>query len=136
MIILLEFKDQKIPSVNSIYLNRRGGGKYLSPEATSFRSMMVNQLNRIFNQHPEKLIELKNIPLFDLHIEYVMKQSVGRRDLDNLHKLTQDSLFQFLGINDARVVSLKLEKYNRTGGSYEFIVINISESKIDINKYL
>jgi Holliday junction resolvase RusA-like endonuclease len=64
-----------------------------------------------------------------------MKKSYGRRDLDNLNKLVQDGIFQFLGVNDSRVVSLNIEKYNRSGGSYEFIIVKLTPSKIDINKY-
>jgi Holliday junction resolvase RusA-like endonuclease len=132
MQILLEFNGIEIPSVNSIYLPRKGGGKYLSPQASEFKNVLQRQLGVL---SPEVIENLKAIPLYHLHIEYVMKKSYGRRDLDNLNKLVQDGIFQFLGVNDSRVVSLNIEKYNRSGGSYEFIIVKLTPSKIDINKY-
>jgi Holliday junction resolvase RusA-like endonuclease len=132
MQILLEFNGIEIPSVNSIYLPRKGGGKYLSPQASEFKNVLQRQLGVL---NPEVIENLKAIPLYHLHIEYVMKKSYGRRDLDNLNKLVQDGIFQFLGVNDSRVVSLNIEKYNRSGGSYEFIIVKLTPSKIDINKY-
>jgi len=115
--VLLEFKDATIPSVNSIYMPRKGGGRYMAPQDESI------------------IEEMKKIPLYHLHIEYVLKQGSGRRDLDNMNKLVQDALFQYLGVNDARVVSLNIEKYAREGGSMEFILIKLTETEIDINKY-
>jgi Holliday junction resolvase RusA-like endonuclease len=132
MQILLEFNGIEIPSVNSIYLPRKGGGKYLSRQASEFKNVLQRQLGVL---NPEVIENLKAIPLYHLHIEYVMKKSYGRRDLDNLNKLVQDGIFQFLGVNDSRVVSLNIEKYNRSGGSYEFIIVKLTPSKIDINKY-
>jgi Holliday junction resolvase RusA-like endonuclease len=132
MQILLEFNGIEIPSVNSIYLPRKGGGKYLSPQASEFKNVLQRQLGVL---SPEVIENLKSIPLYHLNIEYVMKKSYGRRDLDNLNKLVQDGIFQFLGVNDSRVVSLNIEKYNRSGGSYEFIIVKLTPSKIDINKY-
>jgi Holliday junction resolvase RusA-like endonuclease len=107
MQILLEFNGIEIPSVNSIYLPRKGGGKYLSPQASEFKNVLQRQLGVL---SPEVIENLKSIPLYHLNIEYVMKKSYGRRDLDNLNKLVQDGIFQFLGVNDSRVVSLNIEK--------------------------
>lgn len=130
--VLLEFKDATIPSVNSIYMPRKGGGRYMAPAAKDFKDRIITQLN---SQDESIIEEMKKIPLYHLHIEYVLKQGSGRRDLDNMNKLVQDALFQYLGVNDARVVSLNIEKYAREGGNMEFILIKLTETKIDINKY-
>ena len=104
----------------------------MAPAAKSFKERIINQLNM---QDDSIIEEMKKIPLYHLHIEYVLKQGSGRRDLDNMNKLVQDALFQYLGVNDARVVSLNIEKYAREGGRMEFILIKLSETEIDINKY-
>ena len=104
----------------------------MAPAAKDFKDRILAQLN---SQDESIIEEMKKIPLYHLHIEYVLKQGSGRRDLDNMNKLVQDALFQYLGVNDARVVSLNIEKYAREGGSMEFILIKLTETKIDINKY-
>lgn len=133
--LLLEFPDTKIPSVNSIYLPKRGGGMYLAPEAVKFRNLVTKQVNEMLMKDETIQPKINSIPLYHLHIEYIMKSGVNSRDLDNLNKLAQDSIFKTLGINDARVVSLNIEKYSRQGGNYEFMIVELSPSKIDILKW-
>lgn len=132
--VLVEFEG-KIPSVNSMYMPKRGGGKYLAPEARLFKDTVKSQLARLVNKDEYDFIKDPNAT-FSLSLEFIIKGGFTRRDSSNMIKATEDSVFEYLEMNDSRVVQSEQTKYNRQGGNKEFILIILKPSSIDVNKYL
>ena len=120
----LILRVKKIPSVNAMYLNRRSGGKRLSPDAQEFKADLLLKLS---NSSLKKNLLINENRGYILHIVYVLqKKSFLRRDLDNLNKATIDSIFNYLGINDSRLIELHTyKKGSDTNEEFDFIKLRI-----------
>lgn len=127
----------KIVSVNEQYSprhNRRGKliGFYRNPE-------VVNMMNHIKNSMSEAKIPNDFIKddwgYLEVSIAIVMKQSFNKRDLDNTLKHSLDAVFQYLNINDSRVVSIHCRKYENCGINNEAMLLSIDALGCDPSVY-
>jgi len=95
----------KFISVNQAYLNGRAGSKYLSDEAKRMKSQIHHMLSH--SRVKDKKIDVDS--LLSVKYGFYIKNGYYKRDLDNMVKLMQDSIFEYFGVNDVFVS--KIETY-------------------------
>lgn len=150
IVIVLKFPD-KIPSVNDYLLPglirkkvyNKKTKKYeikhvptlrKSSKAKEYQSYALSQLRKIVKS--EEKNEMRSWKWFKIKIEVVFKSSFLARDADNIIKLTNDVVFnQFLKIDDKYVNSVTSEKYDGQGHTNEFMILTISESDDNRDKF-
>lgn len=138
--ILLILDVDYIHSTNNLYSAKiayktRGGKKsaypmiFKNPEVVSYCQRMEEELLTIdFKTEAPWIWETQ---YFNLTTQFVLKQSFGRRDLDNLHKAYNDVIFRHLGLNDSRIVELHSYKSFLPEAKNEYIMFRLSESSHD-----
>lgn len=99
---------EKFISVNSMFLNKRGhnGRRAHSPEyEKELRELRASLEDTKLVQGC--LSEGKKKSLLSVSLVFYLKENLGKRDLDNLIKAVMDSISEYLGFNDNRVISYK-----------------------------
>lgn len=127
----------KIPSINSIYkakLSYKFGKPYPSiykdSSATKITEEINEQLKMIDFEEKAPWI-FDNNTTFNLTLQLILKQSLGKRDLDNTLKVIQDAIFRYLGLNDSRVVEIHAYKTILPKAPDEKICIRLSASDFE-----
>ena len=127
-----------IPSVNSIY-KAKLIYKYGKPVPTIYKDSVatkvteeINEQLRMINFEEQAPWIFKKDAVFNLTIQFIFKQSFFKRDLDNLMKVVQDSIFRYFKINDSRVIELHTFKSILPSASEEKICVSLSESTSEI----
>lgn len=138
--ILLILDTDYIHSTNNLYSAKiayktKGGKKsaypmiFKNPEVVAYCQRIEEELLTIdFKKEAPWIWETK---YFNLTVQFVVKQSFGRRDTDNMLKSMQDSVFRHLGLNDSRIVELHAYKSFLPEAKNEYIKIRLSESTHD-----
>ena len=98
-------------SVNHTHGRSRFGGVYLKKEAKAFKSMIAGLINSKFAFN-EKTHFISIEYYFYLSNFYTKTGTINKKatDIDNMVKLTNDAVFEKLGINDCFVCDLQLKK--------------------------
>lgn len=138
--ILLILDTDYIHSTNNLYSAKiayktKGGKKsaypmiFKNPEVVAYCQRIEEELLTIdFKTEAPWIWETQ---YFNLTVQFVLKQSFGRRDTDNMLKSMQDSVFRHLGLNDSRIVELHAYKSFLPEAKSEYIMIRLSESNHD-----
>ena len=128
----------KIVSVNEQYsprYSRRGKliGFYRNPE-------VVNMMNHIKNSMAESKVPNDLIKddwgYLEVSVAIIMKQSFNKRDLDNTLKHSLDAIFQYLNINDSRIISINCRKYLNSGIPNEAMLVSVESLGSDPSLYI
>lgn len=127
-----------IPSVNSIY-KAKLIYKYGKPIPTIYKDSVATKVTEEINEQLRMIDFEEQAPwifkkdaVFNLTIQFIFKQSFFKRDLDNLMKVVQDSIFRYFKINDSRVIELHTFKSILPSASEEKICVSLSESTSEI----
>lgn len=126
-------KCTELVSVNTAHgINTKTRVIFDNPWLTKFKTEMRNQLIRT---DPVKHCPwIKNNQFYYLAVKYVMKHHFHSRDLDNVHKYTQDMIAEACHINDARIIEVHSWKNFRPGEN-EYIIIKFGVSNYDYNQF-
>lgn len=116
----------KLQSVNKMYV-RTKSGMTMSPEARSFKMEVMKQVRR---QLPKRL-PFDRDDVLKLSLHFLLKERFFNRDTSNFIKLIEDTIFDELGINDARNIELDCRKSFIKGSKNEYIKVTIEKSKFD-----
>jgi len=129
----LVLKADELPSTNQMYGYGRGGYKFLLPHVRDYKASLREQIAMADPlKHCKDWLHDNNV--FHLQLQFIIKQSFFKRDLDNFNKATQDAIFEALNINDARIIELSIKKSYKEGTD-EYIIINLSQSEFDWQYY-
>jgi Holliday junction resolvase RusA-like endonuclease len=109
-------KCTELVSVNSAHGMNRKGIVYDEAWTKRFKSEMRDQL--IFCDPVKHCPWITSNATYTLAIKYVLKQYFWSRDLDNLHKYTQDMIADSCHINDSHITDIHIWK-NFRPGDYE-----------------
>lgn len=100
-------------TVNHIYGQTRFGRKFLKPEAVQFKKEVELLMRGKFLPYNENKHFIKTKFYFGLSNFWTAKGLINKKsgDTDNFKKLLQDSIFDFLGINDAVICRTVDDKF-------------------------
>lgn len=126
-------KCTELVSVNSAHqMNLKQGRVFDAPWTTRFKNELKDQLTLA---DPRKYCKwLDNGNIFFLAVKYVLKQYYWSRDLDNLHKYTQDCIADACYLNDSRIVEVHIWKDFRPG-DYEYMIVKLGVSSYNYNEF-
>jgi len=100
------------PSVNIIYKRTQRGGLYLNPKVLEFKKLVAEELGKIeYNMFTDKL-----------KVEIIYHVTRSNIDLDNLNKITLDSMNKLVYVDDKQIYELNVQKIV---GKEKKTVINI-----------
>ena len=102
----------------------------LSSTASKYKSSIVAQLRKILKGKVPKWLNKTNLYTFNMVV--LMNKSPLDRDLDNTCKLTQDAIFNYVGINDSHVIDLVMRKVYKKKLEKELIVVTITLNHRDL----
>lgn len=138
---IMEYKPfiVKIPVNYILSENQRLGGgrkKHLSPQATEYKNQISGALSAINIDNFYEVYPFLNGE-WNLRATYhfVINQSMYRRDLDNCIKMFQDSLFEWLELNDSIIVELHAYKFFTPSSDMEYIIATLEPSELNISAY-
>ena len=100
----------------------------LSDEARKEKRDIANYLHKVYDENMLKVLEDKKL---SITIFYFLKKSFGRRDLDNLEKLSIDGFFKFFKLDDNQIINKTTAKRKVMGSDKEYIYIKLSEAPED-----
>lgn len=130
-----------IPSINNYLQPRRGGGLMLTDEARAFKNTIRNCL-----EEAGKDIDWGKVypwihedPWMELEIHFLFNQSFGRRDTSNCVKMAEDSLADYMEIDDHNNLKVTSTKFYLPSSPKEYIIFIYKPSSLDYmiyeNKY-
>lgn len=113
-------------SVNHLYENRRGGGKYLSEAARAWRDSAVHILHsaNTWKDHDaiERARSAQSMLAFRIQA-FIPASKILRRDIDNMAKLCQDTVMRCIGIDDSQIFDLHISKHPTKPKQAAFILV-------------
>lgn len=140
---VLQLKSKFI-SVNELY-KARVVYKYGKPVATIYKNPKANEVER---EIMDQLISLdlneykdwlKDTKWFKLHIQFIFKKNVAKRDVSNAIKNLEDSIVRYfnnvLGIenyDDSKHLEISAVKSIIPKSEHEYACISITESKFNV----
>lgn len=104
----------RAPSVNSMYVSRyRGKSKILSKEGKAFKTFVKYHVTHEFNY--DKTTHALEVEVYFYLSNLLTKAkektvSDNSGDLDNFLKISIDSVFECLGLNDSQVCKITAQK--------------------------
>lgn len=126
-------KCTELPSVNSAHgINTKTNVVYDQPWLVKFKQELADQLT--FADPRGHCPWIKSTITFGLSIKYILKQYMWSRDLDNLHKYTQDRIAEACYINDSHIIEIHMWK-NFRPGDFEYMIIHFGASDYDYNQF-
>lgn len=137
--LVIKIPVQYIPSENQRLTG--GRNKTLSPIAKQFKDEVMNSLIPLTEGDEGGEAFYKTYPYlngeYPLKVTYhfVVTSSFWRRDWDNFIKMFQDTLFEWLELNDSYIVHGDVTKFFAPSAPYEMIVAIIEPSDIDVEAY-
>lgn len=121
---------EKLQSVNKLYV-RSKTGMVISPEARLFKAEVSKQVR---HQLPEDL-PFGRDDVLKLSLHFMIKDRFFVRDTSNFIKLIEDTIFDELGINDARNIHLDCRKSYLKNSKMEYIKVTIEKSDFNYNYF-
>lgn len=126
-------KCTELVSVNSAtQMNTKEKRVFDAPWTVRFKSELRDQL--IFADPRGNCPWITNSQFYYIAVKYVLKQYFHSRDLDNLHKYTQDMIADACGINDSHILEVHMWK-NFNPGDFEYMIIKFGISTYDYNQF-
>ena len=137
-----QIKVRKLESLNNMYLTGSSGRKvwtYLNPVIQSLKDEIKKQLNLQSIKDHFSNVDIEKDGMA-LDIQFVLKNNIWRRDVDNMLKYTIDSFAEASGLDDRRMIKQHSEKIinDISGDDYEYIIFNcyiIKDCEVNIKKY-
>ena len=125
--------DGKIPSTNKLYMySPRNRSIILTNEARKFKTQTYQYLKDRYKSIDVADYKGKYLNLF---IAIIMKSNWESRDLSNIIKAVEDTVFEFLGLNDNKVIEIASRKYYRPNSSKEYLNVKLTISDLNLSKY-
>lgn len=118
-IIKFEY-PKRIPSVNSLYLSKRRGGRYLNPKAKAIKDFIKEETLKHIPKSLDtsnKIIKYTQVACFRFRFNL--------RDSSNTIKAVEDSVKESLGIDDSMNFIVKSAKIFNDFNKDEYISFNI-----------
>ena len=109
-----------VVSVNKMFVKN----KILSKEARTMKEDIHSWMCSV------KVSNTFSLNYTNISVRYIfyLKHSFNRRDVDNLIKMVQDSIFGYFGIPDNKIIDLNAHKRSIKGSKYEWVEVKISSS--------
>ena len=120
----------KLTSVNRLYVRTRSG-MTMSPEARDFKKEVTKQVR---HQLPKNL-PFGRYDVIKLSLHFLLKERFFNRDTSNFIKLVEDTIFDELGVNDARNIELDCRKSILKNSKHEYIKVTIEKSNFDYDYF-
>lgn len=125
-------KCTELVSVNSAtQMNFNQKRVFDAPWTQRFKSELRDQL--IFADPKKHCPWITDSAYYYIAVKYVLKQYFWNRDLDNLHKYTQDMIADSCRINDSHILECHMWK-NFKPSDYEYMIIKFGISTYDYNQ--
>lgn len=121
---------EKLQSVNKLYV-RSKTGMVISPEARLFKAEVSKQVR---HQLPDDL-PFGRDDVLKLSLHFMLRERFFVRDTSNFIKLIEDTIFDELGINDARNIHLDCRKSFLKNSKMEYIKVTIEKSDFNYNYF-
>lgn len=114
----------KIPSINNMYLARRGGGRYLNPDVSDFKSKV--KIDIIKQGMADYFKDKINIAL-ELELIIVFKYRFWVRDVSNTIKALEDTIAEVIKVDDKHNIRVSIRKIFNDKDDFEYIIIAIAD---------
>ena len=111
-----------IPSINTAYTPRRGGGLMLSDEARQYKTTIKNCLWALNVDWATEYPWMYDDPWLSLDIHFLFNTSFDMRDCDNCIKQTVDALSEWSEINDRNILSISAKKFYIPESPKEYVI--------------
>jgi len=127
------FKVTEFVSVNNAHgINVNTKVVFDQPWLTRFKREMADQFTLA---DPKKQCPwITSGQTYCLACTYIFKHHFFSRDLDNVHKYTQDALASSININDSHIVELHTYKGFRPG-DFEYLILRFGVSEYNYNQF-
>ena len=129
----------KIPVTYILSENKRLGGgrrKHLSEEASNYINEIHTALNAADKEHLlDTYFYLNGDYGLKATYHFVVKGSYYRRDTDNMIKMLQDAVFNWIGINDSLIKDIHAYKFVAPSLDNEMVIVKLEPSFFDENSY-
>ena len=125
-----------IPSVNNMYTIRRGR-LVLTDQACAYKNQLISQLSTLddYIDYEKDYPWIYDDIWLDIEIHFILKQSLVKRDVDNLLKLTIDAFKVWSRIDDANYLQVIGKKFLDPNLEQEQIIIIYQPSQLNYKKY-
>lgn len=119
--IILSLDNIKPPSVNALYNKSKYGHIYKCKKAKDFEKKVKDKFKN------GNFILCSKVPI-KLYIEFNLKCNVKKIDLDNMLKITLDSLNGLLYVDDSLIFELQcIKTFNNESDSIKVIMEKIEQ---------
>jgi len=128
----LVLKCTELVSVNTAtQINTYNKVVFDAPWTVQFKQEMRDQI--IFADPVRNCPWITPTSYYFLAVKYVMKHHFWSRDLDNVHKYTQDMIADACHINDSHILEVHIWKDFKPG-DYEYMIIKFGISNHNYNE--
>lgn len=142
--IMITLDNMKLISINSLYKAGliKNGYKttpyiYKTGEAKKFEAIVHEQLRAVdWTDHIEWITKTKQ---FNITNQYILKSGIGRRDVSNFTKLSDDTIVKFIKnelkiskFDDRLFVEEHLFKSIIPGGNKEYLCVSLKPSDFNV----
>lgn len=132
----LILKCTELVSVNSAHGYKLRGESsarvFDAPNTIRFKSEIRDQLTLADPRKYCKWITPEKF--YYIAVKYLFNHNFLARDVDNVHKYTQDMLAESCYINDSHILEVHIWK-NFKPGDFEYIIIDFGVTKYDYNQF-
>lgn len=114
------------PSINHLYENRKGGGKFLSKTACAWRdgAILILRSANTWKNHDAIAHARFSQSMLAFRIQaFLPPNKIKRRDIDNLAKITQDTVTRVIEIDDRQIYDLHISKHPLKPKQAAFILV-------------
>lgn len=121
------------PSVNHLYENRKGGGKFLSKAARTWRdgATLILKSANTWKNHDAIAHARSSQSMLAFRMQAFLPPSkIKRRDLDNLAKITQDTVTRAIEIDDVQIFELHISKHPLKPKQAAFILVALETLEV------
>lgn len=127
-------KCDELVSINTAHgMNTRTKVVYDNPWTVRFKNQLKQQL--IMSDPVKNCPWITYGEIYYLTIYYLFKSGFWSRDLDNVHKITQDIISDACKINDSHILEINLKKFYKPG-DYDYAIIKFGTSSLDYNRFI
>lgn len=123
----------EFPSVNNQYgINTHSKSVFLLPHVRKFINELTDQL---VISDPKSLCPwILPSGVYFLRIYFIIKREFWSRDVDNMVKVTQDTIFRNLNLNDSHIVESHHYKCFNPG-DYEYLIVKVGLTDFNYQQF-